>query len=347
MRLRCDFTKAGDVADKTKGAPDVELDSHLKVTGQQGLPQADLLKGCFELLRDKGLLEEAYLRGSLGRGHADIHSDIDLFTVVSPHKLDEVYDTVCGYLESRGRIISNCHDRLVKDYGGIGFMFVAESKDHGGKIYQFDLYMAMQGVPPASPTTIKPRMYAKDPDATRWIDTHGTKSVGLPASAEDFIKRHTSGTSTAERMELLMQELLINLYVANKHLKRGQMSRTVFDNEGIVTSAIEFLQVLTGYKSTGYSPVWLGDEIVRFARNNGDKEMQTAATLLEGLFTQPMSDKKLADTLAYGKFVLQKSFPERYENQREAIEFFEQNVLKSQASITMPRKATPPSRKHG
>ncbi len=284
-----------------------------------------------------------------GADGADTHSDIDLFTVVSPDKLDEVYDTVCGYLESRGRIITNCHDRLVKDYGGIGFMFVAQSKDHADKIYQFDLYMAMQGVPPASPTTIKPRMFAKDPDATRWIDTHGTKACPLPDSAKDFITRHTSGTSTGERMELLMQELLINLYVANKHLKRGQMSRTVFDNEGIVTSAIEFLQVLTGYKSTGYSPIWLGDEIVRFSRENGDKEMQKAADMLEKLFPQPMSNQKLADTLALGKFVLQKAFPDRYENQREAIEFFEKNVLKTDAEKYVQRKPVCPrrERKHG
>ncbi|MDF3025631.1 MAG: hypothetical protein K0R10_2992, partial [Alphaproteobacteria bacterium] len=69
-------------ADKTNGAPDVDLKTHLKATAQENLPQAALLQGCYDLLRERGLLEEAYLRGSIGRGHADVHSDIDLFTVV-------------------------------------------------------------------------------------------------------------------------------------------------------------------------------------------------------------------------------------------------------------------------
>lgn len=326
MRLKCTWDKALATADKTRGAPDVELRSHLAATNQSHLPQADLLQGCFELLRDKGLLEEAYLRGSLGRGHADIHSDIDLFTVVAPENLEKVYETVCDYLESRGRIITNCHDRLVQDYGGIGFMFVAQSTDHDDKIYQFDLYLAMKGVPPRNPTVIKPRIYAKDPDY-KWIDQYGTTPVDLPPQTQNFIQNHTRGESSAERMELLMQEMIINLYVTNKHIKRGQMSRTVIDNHGIMTSAIEFLQILTGYQPTGYSLVYLGDEIVRFARENGDRELAKAADKLEKLFGQPMSRRKLEDTLDFAKYVLKQAFPDRYENQRASIEFFEDNVL--------------------
>ena len=345
MRLKCDWDKAAGQADKTRGAPDVELKSHLAATGQQTLPQAELLQGCFDLLKDKGLLEEAYLRGSLGRGHADIHSDIDLFTVVAPENLEKVYDTVCEYLASKGRIVTNCHDRLVKDYGGIGFMFVAQSDKHDDKIYQFDLYMAMKGVPPASPTTIKPRIFAKDPDY-KWIDTYGAKAVELPEQTQDFIRRHTSGASNEERLELLMQEMIINLYVTNKHIKRGQVSRTVIDNHGVVTSAIEFLQVLTGYAPTGYSPVYIGDEIVRFARKNGDREMAHAANMLEKLFAQPMTHEKLEDTLNYAKYVLKHAYPGRYESQREAIEFFEKNVLNPPAdpkshAVQAPRHRGP------
>ena len=332
MRLKCDWDKAAGLADKTRGAADVELKAHLAATGQEHLPQAELLQGCFDLLKEKGLLEEAYLRGSLGRGHADIHSDIDLFTVVAPENLEKVYDTVCEYLASQGRVITNCHDRLVKDYGGIGFMFVAQSEKHDDKIYQFDLYMAMKGVPPASPTTIKPRMYAKDPEATRWIDTYGAKAVELPPQTQDFIRRHTSGASPADRLELLMQEMIINLYVTNKHLKRGQISRTVIDNHGVVTSAIEFLQVLTGYAPTGYSPVYIGDEIVRYARENGDSEMIQAANKLEKLFPQPMTHQKLEDTLDFAKYVLKHAAPEQYAHMREAIEFFEKSVLNAAAA---------------
>lgn len=330
MRLKCAWGTAAAKADKSDGASDVDLREHLRKTEQTSLPQAELLQGCFDLLKDRGLLEEAYLRGSLGRGHADTHSDIDLFAVIQPEKINEVYDTVNEFLASKGRIIVGCHDRLVENYGGIGFMFIAESDAHDKKTYQFDLYMAMKGVPPAKPTTIKPRMYNADPDY-KWIDTYGQKAVELPEVTKKFIHRHTSGDSVGDRMELLMQEMLINLYVTNKHIKRGQMSRTVVDNHGVVTSAIEFMQLLTGYKSTGYSPVYLGDEVARFARENGDKQMVKAAQKLEKLFTQPMDAQKLIDTLDYSVSVFKQAFPDRYEHQKEAIDFFRHEVLLPQA----------------
>jgi predicted nucleotidyltransferase len=332
MRLKCAWGTAAAKADKSDGAPDVDLREHLRKTGQTSLPQAELLQGCFDLLRERGLLEEAYLRGSLGRGHADTHSDIDLFAVIQPEKINEVYDAVNEFLASKGRIIVGCHDRLVENYGGIGFMFIAESDAHDKKTYQFDLYMAMKGVPPAKPTSIKPRMYAADPDY-KWTDTYGQKAAELPDVAKEFIHRHTSGDTQADRMELLMQEMLINLYVTNKHIKRGQMSRTVVDNHGVVTSAIEFMQLLTGYKSNGYSPVYLGDEVVSFAMENGDKEMARAARKLEKLFHQQMSSQKLLDTLDYAATVFRQSFPERYEKHRGSIAYFEKELRATKASV--------------
>ena len=325
MRLKCQWDAAKSKADKSKGVPDVDLKEHIAATGQGHLPQAELLQGCFDALAQKGLLEEAYLRGSIGRGHADTHSDIDLFTVIDPNKIEEVYKTVNDFLESKGKIITQCHDRLVENYGGIGFMFIAQSDAHDKKTYQFDLYMAMKGTPPRNPTSIKPRIF--NADDYKWTDTYGTKAEPLPQVAKDFIQKHTAGNSREDRMELLMQEMLITLYVTHKHIKRGQVSRTVVDNHSVVTSAIEFMQALTGYTSTGYSPVYLGDEVARFARENGDAEMRRAAGKLQKLFSQPMSDKKLRDTLQYSKEVFKAACPDRYENQREAIEFFERQVL--------------------
>jgi|GEM_PF-1190857 len=331
MRLKCAWDAAKSKADKSNGAADVDLKQHILATNQQDLPQAELLQGCFDALAKKGLMEEAYLRGSIGRGHADTHSDIDLFTVIDPNKIEEVYQAVNEFLASKGKIITQCHDRLVENYGGIGFMFIAQSAEHNDKTYQFDLYMAMKGTPPRNPTSIKPRIFAKDPDY-KWTDTYGTKAEPLPQVAKDFIKKHTSGSSMEDRMELLMQEMLITLYVTNKHIKRGQISRTVVDNHSVVTSAIEFMQTLTGYTSTGYSPVYLGDEVARFARENGDREMILAAKRLEKLFKQPMSHQKLVDTLAFSTDVFKKACPERYENLREAIGYFEKEVLGSKGT---------------
>lgn len=348
MRLKCAWDAAKSKADKSRGAADVDLRQHLLDTSQNHLPQADLLKGCFDALADKGLLEEAYLRGSIGRGHADTHSDIDLFAVIDPARIEEAYDTVNAYLASKGRVITSCHDRLVENYGGIGFMFIAQSTEHNDKVYQFDLYMAMKGVPPRNPVSIKPRIFAKDA-GDRWTETYGTPAVPLPEHTQDFIRKHTAGTSAEDRMELLMQELLITLYVTQKHIKRGQASRTVIDNCSVVSGAIEFLQTLTGYTSTGYSPVYLGNEITRFARENGDEEMAKAADALEKLFTQKISTQKLRDTLSFAKTVLKQSCPEQYARQKASIEFFEKEILSVKANDNAPqqkqrrRGSTPPA----
>lgn len=324
MRLKCTFDAAADAANKTKDRPDVDLKEHLAATNQAEIPQAKILQQVYDLLLDKGLLEEAYLRGSFGRGHADHHSDIDLFTVIDPAKVEEVYNTVSDYLKDKGCIITSCHDRLVENYGGIGFMFVAHNDAHD-KTFQFDLYMAMKGVPPRNPTAIRPRIFAKDPNYS-WMNESG-KPAELPEQTQAFIKKHTSGGDLADKMELMMQEMLLNLYVTHKHIKRGQMSRTVVDNHSVVTTAIEMMQVLTGYRSRGYSPVYLGDEVVRFAKANGDKEMIAAANRLDKMFLQPMSDKKLRDALDYSSTLLEQSYPERYARLKPAIEHFKKQVL--------------------
>lgn len=334
MRLKCAWDAVKNKADKTNGAPDVDLPTHLAATEQTHLPQAQILSECFDMLRDKGLLEEAYLRGSLGRGHADIQSDIDLFTVVAPENLEKVYDAVSEYLASRGKIVTSCHDRLVENYGGIGFMFIAEDASRGGKSFQFDLYMAIKGMPPCKPTNIKPRIYSKDP-SYKWLDEYGNKAVELPQGAKDFIKRHTAGDTLSDRLELLMQDTLITMYVTSKHLTRGQVSRTVVDNNALVSASIEFMQTIMDYRPTGYSCLYLGDEIVKMARQYGDEDMITCADKLEPLFTEAISHEKLIHTLDYCAEVMKRADGAAYARQKDAIDWFRQKIV-SDAPVQSP-----------
>ena len=341
MKLESAFN-AATAADKTNGKADVDLSNHLIATGQNDLPQAEILQEALEKLKEKGLIEEAYLRGSFGRGHGDSQSDIDLFVVVSPEHLGEVYETVNGYLEEKGGVITSCYDRLVEDYGGIGFMFVAKNEKHGTS-YQFDLYMAIKGVAPLFDFSIKPRIYSRDLDY-QWMKEYGTPRDPqmLPAAARAFIDNHTKGQDIADRVELLMQEQLLNLYVTSKHMNRGQTSRVMLDNQSITATAIEMLQALTGYTSTGYSSLYLGNEVVDFARTHGDAEMAAAANKLEEFFEQPIDRQKLCDVLGYCKDVLQQAFPERYERQKEAIAYFEKNVLAEPKAAPVKKRGISP-----
>lgn len=341
MKLESAFN-AATTADKTNGLSDADLPQHLVATGQSGLPQAEILQEALERLKERGLIEEAYLRGSFGRGHGDDQSDIDLFVVVDPENLKTVYETVNAYLEEKGGVITSCYDRLVEDYGGIGFMFVAKNAKHNTS-YQFDLYMAIKGVAPLSDFTIKPRIFSRDPDY-QWMKEYGAPRdpEALPADAKAFIENHTKGQDIGDRLELLMQEQLLNLYVTSKHMKRGQTSRVMLDNQSITATAIEMLQALTDYTSTGYTSLYLGNEVVEFARAHGDAEMVAAANKLESFFEQPINRQKLRDVLDYCKDVLQQSYPERYERQKDAIAYFEKKVLAEPKSAPVTKRGAAP-----
>lgn len=314
-------------ANKATGRADISLAEHLAATGQTYLPQARVMQECLDELVGKDLIEAAYLRGSLGRGYGDVHSDIDFFLVAEPAKIPQVYDAVSGYLNRKGGIITGCHDRVVPDYGGIGFSFAARHAQ-AQQLYQFDLYMAMKGVAPAMPFSIKPRIYAKDPNYN-WMGEFGTpRNVeALPQSTKDFMKRHTTGGDVADRVELIAQEMMLTIFMTSKHLKRGQTSRLVVDNKHLVDHAIEMLQAITGYHSTGYSSTYLGNEVSKFCRENGDHEMVAAANKLEGFFNRPVTGSILASYIDFASDVLSKGFPDRYTRQKEALDTIRRDVL--------------------
>lgn len=326
MKVRTNWNAAA-AANKSTGRADIDLAEHLTATGQTHLPQAGIMLDCLDHLKKKELIEAAYLRGSLGRGHGDVHSDIDFFVVAKPANIPHVYDAVNGFLKERGGIITSCHDRLVEDYGGIGFMFIARDAKHK-QLYQFDLYMAMQGVAPAKPIYIKPRIYAKDPSYS-WMDEYGKArdTSTLPAATREFMKKHTSGNGMADRMELIAQEMMLTLFVTSKHMKRGQTARLITDNKFLMGSAVEMLQTMTGYTSNGYDSVYLGNEVVNFCRTHGDRQMVNAADRLDRLFTQPMDGWKLLDILTYTSDILKQGFPEKYEQQKDALRAFKTEIL--------------------
>jgi predicted nucleotidyltransferase len=341
MKLSTAWNDAAKVADKSSGEKQVDLRQHLEETNQMHLPQAEILLECLGELKKQGLIEEAYLRGSLGRGHGHENSDIDLFTVIKPENVEKAYDVVTDYIKSKGEMIIGCHDRLVEDYGGIGFMFTAQSDKHN-KIYQMDFYMAIKGLPPKQPFSIRPRIYAKDPSYC-WLEEYGRERdmTILPPETKAFLAKHTDGSSLDDKVELIMEEALLSVFVANKHMKQGQTSRVIIDNQWVTSSAIELLQVISGYGSTGYSAIYLGNEIADFCRKNGDEGLVAAANTLDKLFTQPMDRQKLRDVVAYFKDVMQQGFPERYERHAKAIEIFQKQVL----AEPKPAQKSRPSRK--
>lgn len=326
MKLRQKFHAA--VSDKATGKPDISLREHLEATNQTHLPQARILQEALDSLTGKDLIEEAYLRGSIGRGFADIHSDIDLFVVADPKDAPKVFDRITKYLNDNGGILTVCHDRLVADYGGIGFMFIARDGKDNNRLYQFDLYIAMKGVAPAFDFSIKPRVFARNPEY-RWMREFGTPrdEKAIPPATQDFINRHAKGGCVEDKIELLAQEMLMTLFITDKHLKRNQISRTVVDNHAMMQGCCEMMQAFTGYGSTGYSPLYLGSEMADFCRKNGDAELAALADKFDALFAAPLDRKKLVDILDFTKDLFSKAYPERFAKHADAFAAFENDIL--------------------
>ena len=108
------------------------------VHAKDDIPQykimSEILKECTGI---EGL-DQAYIRGSLARGDADVHSDIDLLCVVTPEKFEEFVNAANKIVrEKHAAIFPGWTDTIVKDFGGVGFVHLIE---HEGKACGFFRY---------------------------------------------------------------------------------------------------------------------------------------------------------------------------------------------------------------
>lgn len=272
--------------------PDVSIERYLSATQQEGLPQTPLMKGMLERLVEEGVLEEAYLRGSFSLGTADALSDIDLFVVVDPENLSKAYDVAINHLNENNPPIVSCHDRLVKDYGGIGFMLICENGPDD--MVQLDLYFALKGVAAKQGLFECPRIYSRDKQYL-WGSDKG--NVTLPQSAQDFIAAHTKGDHPADKLELLAKEMIVTMSIMGKHIKRDQIFRASNDDRHAIDLNIEMLEIVSGQPKTVHSPIYLADEMVANLCSGGSDELSAISRKLKALLVEPISDYKIMSHL--------------------------------------------------
>lgn len=302
------------------GIHDIPLDQHLAQTAQGHLFQAQVLRNCLEHLKKQGLVE-AYLRGSFANGEADEYSDIDLFLVVEPEKLEEIHTVFTQYLSEKYAILVSCHDKLVKDYGGIGFMYLCGDADK--KLFQFDLYMAMKGVPPRAQLFNSPRIHSVDP-VYCWNHEH--KCEPLPEVAENFIRKYTGGESKTEKMEYLCNDLMVTLAIMKKHVTRGQMARALNDNNHVMGVCIEMLRTEFQDQSV-HSSLYAGDKMIEVAKNSGNSVYQSIAEFMEEQIVAPVSLRKVDEMFFIGTALLQEACPDAYKNIEKSINAYNALVV--------------------
>lgn len=119
-------------------------------TAPRDLPQLRMLEQILESLQQFPGLEKAYVRGSLARGNADLHSDIDLLCEVLPqHFASFLAQADTSIKRDHNSVAEGLVDTIVKDFGGIGYIYLLEAE---GRLYQLDFYVTCQGRPWGSET---------------------------------------------------------------------------------------------------------------------------------------------------------------------------------------------------
>jgi hypothetical protein len=109
------------------------------------LPQFNILRQVLRTCRQYAGLKQVYIRGSLARGDVDPHSDIDLLCVVAPQQFASfVTQMDAGIKEQHNPVAEGWVDTIVKDFGGVGFVYLLETVSG---LYEQDLYVACQGHP--------------------------------------------------------------------------------------------------------------------------------------------------------------------------------------------------------
>jgi hypothetical protein len=320
------LTSAWKPAAVKKEGWDIDLDNHLKTTGQDGLSQAKVLKDCLQILSGKNVLEEAYLRGSFRAGWADHHSDVDFFAVVEPKNLEKAYDTVRDYLGKNYTVITGCHDRLVPEYGGIGFMFICKDQN-SPHILQMDLYMAIKGVASKEPLEGVPRMFSKDP-SYRWTNDPAAKTGidHLPEDAKEFIGRFKGMGAPEDRMALLFDELMVTTHIVHKHMERGQTGRVLKDNNALIGTCAAMLETIIGWNLADSSHLYDANKVIGLCRAHGDYELSSAATRLETLITEPISKEKIHRIFNLAETIFEQGYPEAYAKILPRVELFKEHV---------------------
>lgn len=287
--------------------PNTDIRTYLEDTGQSNLPQSQVLVEVLSHLVEHEHIEEAYLRGSFSYGEADEHSDIDLFTVVEPEKLEETYNSLVSYLEQNYPITVLCHDKLVADYGGVGFMFICE--DENGRPFQLDVYFALKGIAPKSPLVSAPRIYARDPEY-RWTDDKlRSNDNSIPEATRRFIKSFTDNDSDQAQAANIRDELMVTLFVMNKHIKRGQRARTISDHSAAFNSCVDLFKLCVG-DETHQSSTYHADRMIARYRNSDDPVLKDAANILSHIIDSTNDTDKIKHYFRFQEILINKYYPD-------------------------------------
>ncbi len=304
-RAACPQTAIRTQRDKELGILDTDLKSHLERHSLSHLPQAGILSKLLKAVSDDNLLE-AYLRGSFSTGEADDYSDIDLFLVTKKDGIEDTFGKFLDHLQSTYNVLSICHDKLVKDYGGIGFMAVI--KDSQGRLVQCDVYLVSEGQAPLQDIWNAPRIFSASSKYSVFCEENKAPYVEQPF-AKLLANLESQELSQDEKnVHHLVQDIFIALFIENKHLNRGQFMRARNDDHHITQQMIEMAKIKLGYK-THHTPLYCGDSLLKDCSDSRDYRVEQMGKNISELGMELPSKGKIIKTISFLESYLHDFFP--------------------------------------
>ena len=169
--------------------------------------QFELLDNILEVFSDSSNIESAHVRGSLARNDYDRASDVDLVIVVKPDFFVEVVESADVIMrENFGCLFEGWLDRIVPDFGGIGFVYLINRE---GTFHQIDLYFV--------PSHRRHKLNAA-PRLKTIYESGPTTAQNNPERADQYIAELLATKATAH--DIFVEIMILGFLIKKRILRR-------------------------------------------------------------------------------------------------------------------------------
>lgn len=267
--------------------------------------QARLLSSAAELLAGSPAVSRLSVRGSLAAGKSDRMSDIDFVIGVRDDHFAEFCDALDDLMAAElGAIFPGWHDIIVRDLGGLGYVYLVTS---GNGLYQIDTYVVPDSEEPGARRRTRAQTIYADPTSPPGADAAD--------AARRFIGAQRARTRSCSE---LLVEILTLAHMLSKRVRRGQHF-IAFDHTYLLMTAVKDL-VKTALAPTSTSWGWYHLEEELGSTSAG----KSCLADLTSLISRPVIEapETLVDTVRCALRIASRAAPESVQELSPALESY-------------------------
>jgi predicted nucleotidyltransferase len=180
-----------------------------KLTTEAFPGQFRLLADASALLASSPAVTDLSVRGSLAIGNPDRMSDIDFIIGVIDTEFAAFASVLDALMSAElGAIFPGWHDTIVRDLGGLGYVYLVTS---GSNLYQIDAYV--------TPATQAAEARRRSRAQVIYARPHPDAEAGMGTAIRQFIDTQRSRTRSCSE---LLVEILVLAQMISKRIRRRQ-----------------------------------------------------------------------------------------------------------------------------